>query len=174
MQGDESNEPPTAARESLSCPDCGQLTDSLKRYHFVKWFVILLAFAIWKPVVHIACPACMRKRLWRTSLLNIVPINLLLSAVWLTMVKAALTPWHFFLANLLLVFGFLPATVVLSIASFRHGHSKSLLAPSPQAAGPPPRIVEVKSSRVLTLLFWVFLIAGVFGFVYWLTTLGHK
>jgi hypothetical protein len=42
-----------AAPESYPCPDCGQLTDSLKRYHFVKWFVIFLAVAIWKADVAI-------------------------------------------------------------------------------------------------------------------------
>ena len=170
-----SSEQPTygqvAASASYPCPDCGQLTDNLKQYRFVKWFIILLALVIWRGEAHTACPACMRKYLLRRSLLNILPVNLLLSIVCLMVVKAAMTPLHFFLANMLLLVGFVPATVVMTVTTYTKGHSKSLFAPPPQTSGPAPRIVELKSSRVFALLFWVLLIGIVFGFVYWLTTL---
>ena len=160
-----------AAPASYPCPDCGQLTDSLKQYRFVKWFIILLALVIWRGEAHTACPACMWKYLLRRSLLNIVPVNLLLSIVCLMVVNAAMTPLHVFLANMLLLVGFVLATLVVTVATNTKGHSKSVFAPPPQASGPPPRIVELKSSRVFALQFWVLLIGLVLGFVFWLTTL---
>ena len=37
---------PSVAPALLPCPVCGQLTDSLKQYRFVKWFIIQLALVI--------------------------------------------------------------------------------------------------------------------------------
>ena len=170
MPSEELSDEQTGTPASYPCPDCGQLTDSLKQYRFVKWFIILLALVIWRGESHTACPARMRKFLLRRTLLNILPVNLLLSIVCLIVVKAAMTPLHVFLANMLLLVGFVPATVVMTVATYTKGHSKSLFAPPPLASGPAPRVAELKSPRVFALLFWVLLIALVLGFVYWLTT----
>ena len=159
-----------AAPVSYPCPDCGQLTDSLKQYRFVKWFVIFLAVAIWKPDVHVACPPCMRTYVWRRGLL-IILVNFLLSILWITAVKGDRTPLNIFLANLILVFAFLPWLVGVTVATTRKGHSKSILAPQPQATVAPEATAQPKASWVSTLLFWVVLLGIVFGFVYWLTTL---
>ena len=49
----------------LPCPNCRELTDSLKQYRYVDWCVYFLVGAIAQPVVYRACPVCMRKFVWR-------------------------------------------------------------------------------------------------------------
>jgi hypothetical protein len=112
---------------SYPCPDCGQLTDSLKRYQFVKWFLIFLAVAVWRSQAHIACPACMRRYVWRRSLV-LIPVNFLLSIAWITAVRGDRTPLNIFLANLILLFAFIPWVVGVTVATTRKGHSSSILA----------------------------------------------
>jgi len=132
--------PPEAPAE-YPCPDCGHPTDGLKRYHFVKWFVIFLAIALWRPEVHTACPACMRKYIWRRSLV-IIPVNFLLSLLWITAVKGEKTLLNIFLANLILFFAFLPWIIGVTIATTRKGHSKSIVA------GKPPQQAGEETSKI--------------------------
>jgi hypothetical protein len=87
----------------LPCPRCGQLTDSLKQYRYMRWCVFLLAGAIHQEATERACPACMRGFIGKSLLINIVPANLL----WLIL----LLPWG----------------LILIGASCRRGHSKAVL-----------------------------------------------
>lgn len=103
------------------------MTDSLKRYGFAKWCVILLAVVLFKSEKHVACPPCMRNYVWRRVLLHIIPINVPLSILLLLGVKAVLNPLNICLANIILLFALIPLAVGLTIASYRKGHSKSLV-----------------------------------------------
>lgn len=87
---------------SLTCPDCGRSTYSLKQYAFVDYVVFLVLAAAWQRTVHVACPACMRWFVARKSLINIVPANIL----WLVF----LLPW----------------TLILFARSYTKGHSKAV------------------------------------------------
>ena len=131
------SEPPTpeqpAASVSYPCPDCGQSTDSLKHYGFARWCVIFLAVVLFQSEKHIACPLCTRKLVWR-RMLFIIPVNVLLSIVLLMVVKADINPLNIFLANIILLFAILPLAVGLTIASYRKGHSRSIVESQGAAA----------------------------------------
>jgi hypothetical protein len=86
--------------QSLLCPTCHGPTQSLKRYHFLKWCLFIGIAVFYQRETHTACPACMRRYLWKRSLMNAIPANI----IWL--------------------FGLLPLTIILTIASFTKGHSK--------------------------------------------------
>ncbi|MFN8454157.1 MAG: hypothetical protein U0401_05695 [Anaerolineae bacterium] len=90
-------------QQYLLCPTCHCPTPSLKRYHFVKWCLFLGIATSFQRETHTACPACMRQYLWKRSLLIAVPANF----VWL--------------------FGLLPLTIILTIATFSKGHSKNIV-----------------------------------------------
>jgi hypothetical protein len=113
---------PTVA---IPCPECGQPTDSLKKYGYVTSWWAVLALVFFRREDRVACPACIRQCLWRRSLF-IVPTNLALSIGLLLVVKAQITPLNVILANLWILCVFLPWTVALAIASFRKGHSKGV------------------------------------------------
>jgi hypothetical protein len=87
----------------LRCSQCGQLTDSLKEYHYLRWCVFLLAGAIYQTATVRACPECMRAFLRKSLLINVLPANLL----WLVL----LLPWG----------------LILLAMSHRGGHSKVAL-----------------------------------------------
>ena len=89
--------------KALPCPSCHALTKSLKRYHFFKWFLFLGIAMVVSRETHTACPSCMRRYLWTRSLLNVMPANI----VWL--------------------FGLLPLTIILTVATFTRGHSKNVI-----------------------------------------------
>jgi hypothetical protein len=63
--------------------------------------------------------------------LIIIPVNFLLSFLWITAVKGEKTPLNIFLANLILLFAFLPWIIGVTIATTRKGHSKSIVAAKP-------------------------------------------
>ncbi len=86
----------------LSCPVCGQQTDSLKEYRYVRWCVFLLAGAIYQAATFSACPRCMRGLLGRSLLINALPANV----VWLV--------------------GLLPWGLILLSATYRQGHSRAV------------------------------------------------
>lgn len=88
---------------TMVCPVCQSETDSLKRYHFVKFWLFLIIVSVLKRETHTACPACMRHYLWQRSLLNAIPANL---------------AWFLFL---------LPTTIFLTFATFTKGHSKNII-----------------------------------------------
>jgi hypothetical protein len=86
----------------LRCPLCGQMTDSLKEYRYVRWCVFLLAGAIYQDATVGACPRCMRAFVRKSLLINVLPANV----VWLV--------------------GLLPWGLVLLAATYRKGHSRSI------------------------------------------------
>ncbi len=86
----------------LRCPKCGEPTDSLKEYRYVRWFVFLLGGAIYQDATVGACPRCMRAFLGKSLLINVLPTNV----VWLV--------------------GLLPWGLVLLAATYRKGHSRSV------------------------------------------------
>ncbi len=91
------------AEEWLPCPICEEMTYCLKQYRYVTWFVFLGHAHVWQPVCYRACPSCMRRFIWRRCLLNLVPANL----GWF----GVLLPW----------------ALVLTVASFRYGHSRAII-----------------------------------------------
>jgi hypothetical protein len=121
---------------TAACPVCGQPTDSLKQYRYINWCVFFGA-AIHQTVVYRACPACMRKFIWKRCLINIVPANL----VWLI--------------------GLLPWGLILIAGTYLKGHSALVKQGlSPEMALARERAAEELSiSRVLAvlamLLFWL-------------------
>lgn len=87
----------------LPCPVCQEPTESLKQYRYPRWVVFLLVGAWWQEEIITACGQCVRRRVWRNCLFNVVPANLL---------------WGFLL---------LPWAIGLTIASRSRGHSQRLL-----------------------------------------------
>jgi tetratricopeptide (TPR) repeat protein len=83
----------------LPCPVCGQTTDSLKEYHYIRWCVYWVLGSWKQEVAYRACPQCMRQFLWSRCLLNALPANV----AWLL--------------------GFLPRALYLIRDSYRPGHS---------------------------------------------------
>jgi hypothetical protein len=90
-------------RRLLPCPECGELSDSLKQYRYIQWCLCLLLHAVSETTVHRACPPCMRKFILKRCLLNALPANL----AW--------------------IFGILPWGMVLIAASYTDGHSRAVL-----------------------------------------------
>jgi hypothetical protein len=86
----------------LPCPKCGEPTDSLKEYRYVRWCVFLLGGAVYQDATVGACPRCMRAFLRKSLLINVLPANV----VWLV--------------------GLLPWGLVLLAATYRKGHSRSI------------------------------------------------
>ena len=113
------------AAAPISCPECGQATDSLKMYGCVTSWWAILALVFFKREDRTACPTCIRKCIWKRALF-IVPTNFVLSLGLLLVVKAQITPLHVALANLWILCVFIPWTVALTVASYRKGHSKRL------------------------------------------------
>lgn len=84
----------------LRCPECGTETDSLKQYRYMRWCLFLLAGAVWQDQTIRACPSCVRRRVGKSLLVNLIPANLL----W----PILILPWG----------------LGLLVASSRKGHSK--------------------------------------------------
>jgi hypothetical protein len=87
----------------LSCPRCGEATDSLKRYRVLDYLLFLFVGLAYGASTATACPRCMRRLLLVNTLYNAPLANLL----W----PVAILPWN------------LP----LFIASYMRGHSQSIL-----------------------------------------------
>ena len=86
------------------CPVCGKATDSLKAYHVPTFMLFLWVGASFQHGTVVACPSCMRARLAKLTVINILPANLL----WLLL----LLPWY----------------GISALRSFTRGHSKRALA----------------------------------------------
>jgi hypothetical protein len=151
----------------LPCPTCGQLTDSLKQYRFIRWLVFLLAGAIYQAAEVQACPVCMRAFLRRSLLINVVPANL---------------AWPFLL----------PWGLGLIATSYRKGHSRRILETLQLNADlasvePTPGVreelsigdgEEVSWHRVTAvlavLLCWLPILGLLFSGVAWLVNRRHR
>jgi hypothetical protein len=147
----------------LPCPMCGQPTDSLKHYRYVRWCAFLLAGAVYQAAEVQACPTCMRAFLRRSLLINVVPANLL---------------WPIFI---------LPWGLILVATSYRKGHSRRALETVALNTGParaelPPGFCEQVSigsdpeevswpritAILAVLLCWIPILGLLFGGLAWL------
>jgi hypothetical protein len=93
-----------AGGDVLPCPECGQNSNSIKRYTYLNWCAFLWFFAYWQRKTMVACPSCMRKELGIRTAINIV------------------------LANILWPFIILPWNGILFCMTFSEGHSSSVKA----------------------------------------------
>jgi hypothetical protein len=132
---------PIAAAAALPCPLCGQATESLKQYQYVRWMVFYLVGASWQQLVLRACPRCMRGQIVRRMVWNIVPANVL----WVVL----LLPWG----------------LGLLIASRRKGHSPAVLLNITPAmvAAQHDAANEVSWGRVWVIVAVLFCWAPLFG-----------
>ncbi len=61
--------------EWLDCPECGELTNSLKDFRLIDELFSLLFYHKWSMIDIIACPGCMRKNLIRRMIITIASSN---------------------------------------------------------------------------------------------------
>mgnify|MGYP003309843602 CR=1 len=87
----------------VRCPECGRVSDSIKRYEMPHYFLCLYVFATWKNIEFTCCPHCMRKHI----LIKCFTYNIL----------AANIVWPFYI---------LPWGIILLIRSLTKGHSKEV------------------------------------------------
>lgn len=88
----------------ISCPECGQLSDSIKRYSMFDYFLFLFFAASHRKVTYTCCPSCMRKHI----------------------IKEGIFTWKIITANLLWLFLILPWSLILLLFSYTKGHSSSI------------------------------------------------
>ena len=86
----------------IACPKCQQPTASLKHYTMIRYLVFVWFFAFWGRKTETACPGCMRKELALSTLINLLPANIL---------------WPFII---------LPWNTVLFCMTFAQGHSSAV------------------------------------------------
>lgn len=86
------------------CPECGQVSDSIKAYKLPNYFLFLFVYARWQEIRYICCPHCMRKHI----LMKCFTYNIL----------AANFAWPILV---------LPWAIVLLVCSYTKGHSKVVL-----------------------------------------------
>jgi hypothetical protein len=134
--------PPVAG--PLPCPVCGQPTEHLKQYEFVRWMAFYLVGAAYQTAHYRACPGCMRKLIAARAAWNVVPANLL----WVVLVF----PW----------------ALALFVATYRKGHSPAVLRAlsEPVAAYQTRRVDnsnDVNWGRVLAICGLLFCWAPVVG-----------
>lgn len=94
------HEPPPPDPNMLRCPECGQLTDSIKRFTLPHKWLYLGCYISYQNVIFTCCPHCMRKHI----LIKGFTYNILL-------------------ANLLWPVVILPWSIVQLIRSYKKGHS---------------------------------------------------
>jgi hypothetical protein len=58
----------------------------LKRFRMIEVLLFLFFAVSWQSAVYTACPPCMRRLLWRSTLFNLLPANVL----WFIVVL----PWN--------------------------------------------------------------------------------
>jgi hypothetical protein len=92
---------PTFLPEDMHvCPVCGTVTDGLKCREVVVGCIFVIAFVQIRTAVYVACPACIRRIVWRCCFKNILPANLL---------------WPFYI---------LPRTLIQVLCTYIPGSSK--------------------------------------------------
>jgi hypothetical protein len=124
-----------AVPQALPCPACAVPTFRLKSYELL-YVVYLFVYLICKPETVTACPSCVRRRLLKNSLFNLVTANLASPIVLL---------WN----------------AALWVASYRGGHS----SPVQDALQEPTTADEIDAIAGMTMLGAATggLIGGVFG-----------
>ena len=88
----------------VRCPECGELSNSIKNYKLPNYIVFLLLGATGQTISYICCPHCMRKHI----LIKCFTYNILL-------------------ANVLWPFLIVPWGIVQLIRSYTKGHSDSVM-----------------------------------------------
>lgn len=81
----------------ITCPGCGQPSDSIKRFTMPDIIVFLWFFAWWRRVTYNLCPSCMRRKIGERMAINIVPANLLwpfLAVFWLVLLGRTFVKGH--------------------------------------------------------------------------------
>lgn len=91
---------PPVPDNMIRCPECGQPTDSLKRYTLPHLWIFLYVYLGWQNIEFTCCPHCMRKHI---------------------LIKGF--TYEILLANVLWPFIILPWCLVQLIRSFIKGHS---------------------------------------------------
>jgi hypothetical protein len=66
----------------LPCPVCQEATDSLKSYRLILFRLFIGIGASHKSATVVSCPSCMRKRLLKLALVNLIPGNVLWVICW--------------------------------------------------------------------------------------------
>jgi hypothetical protein len=68
------------ADSRYECPGCGCLTDSLKRYTFIRGVFLIFGFG-WNYVAVAGCPRCMRRFLIKWGSVSLLTMNFLWPAL---------------------------------------------------------------------------------------------
>ena len=84
----------------IRCPECGQLTDSMKRFTLPHVWLFLWVFISYQNIEYTCCPHCMRKHIFMKGF-----------------------TYNILLANILWPFIILPWSIIQLIRSFSKGHS---------------------------------------------------
>lgn len=72
------SQPINSGNSLLPCPECGQLSDSLKCFTLPNYALFVGIYAQWQNVQYICCPSCMRKHIGiKCFTYNILLANLL-------------------------------------------------------------------------------------------------
>ena len=88
----------------IICPECREISDSIKQYTMIDYVVFLVFGAFGRRITYTCCPHCMRKHiLMKGFTYNIITGN----ALWLLVI--------------------LPWSLILLIMSTTQGHSKKVL-----------------------------------------------
>ena len=87
---------------TITCPKCGRPSESVKSYTMMSFLLFIFVGAWWRTKRVIACASCMRGEIALSTVINIVPANLLFPLVFI---------WH----------------VVLFAMTFASGHSQDVL-----------------------------------------------
>lgn len=103
QQSYQPNYPSSSDTQLVSCPECGELSDSIKNYDLPYRYLFLYVYASTQDIEYTCCPRCMRKHiLYRGFTYNILTFNVL---------------WPFWI---------FPWMIIQLIRSFTRGHSKSV------------------------------------------------
>lgn len=93
----------TTNKVSVQCPECGQYSDSIKRYTLPNYVLFLFIYARWQEVEYTCCPNCMRKHILTKGF-----------------------TYNILMANMIWPFTILPWMLIQLIRSFTKGHSKTV------------------------------------------------
>ena len=87
----------------IRCPECGELSDSIKRFKMFDYLIFIGIAGWWREVTYTCCPKCMKKHiLHKCFTYNILTANIM----WLIMI--------------------LPMSIIQLIRNSRPGHSKAV------------------------------------------------
>lgn len=94
-------DPAVQTSVAIRCPECGQLSDSIKCYRMGLFLFVLVAWYS-STKNEFGCPSCIRGKIAKFSVINL------------------------FASNVLWPFVILPWTIILLLMSFTKGHSREV------------------------------------------------